>query len=239
MEQFSLIGWIVEALGLPASWAGAYLHITMAVVALAIIAMASFIAWLRLRRPNRRLVPEARGSLASVFEVLMEGLLRMLEDTMGRKARRHLPLIAALFVYILTCNLLGVIPGLVPPTDNINTNLACALIVFVYYNAAGIRAHGLRAYLKHIAGPILWLCPLMFSVELVSHLVRPISLSVRLFGNITGDHMVLGIFSQLTPVLVPMAFQALAIFVAFIQAFVFTLLSAVYISLATATEEHS
>lgn len=238
MESFSLIGWLVENMGLPASWGKAYLHITMSAVALMIILVASFIAWLRLRRPLRRLVPEARGSLANVFEILVEGLLRMMGDAMGPTARRHLPLIGALFIYLLTCNLLGVIPGLVPPTENINTNLACALIVFIYYNIAGIRAQGFVAYLKHIAGPILWLAPLMFSIEVISHLVRPISLSVRLFGNITGDHMVLGIFSHLTPVLVPVIFEALAIFVAFIQAFVFTLLSVIYISLATEGEGH-
>lgn len=237
MESFSLIGWVVKTLGLPTSWGHEYLHITMAAIALAVLTVASLIAWPSLRRTNRRLVPEARGSLANVFEVLVEGLLRIMEDTMGPKARRHLPLIGSLFLYILVCNLMGVIPGLTPPTDNVNTNLACALVVFLYYNVAGMREQGLRRYLRHMAGPILWLAPLMFAIELISHLVRPVSLSVRLFGNITGDHMVLGIFSHLTPVLIPVIFQALAIFVAFIQAFVFILLSVVYISLATAHEE--
>ena len=239
MESFSVIAWLDHALGLPPSWAHEYLHVTMAFLAFLFIAAASLFAWTRLRRAERRLVPEARGSLANIFELLVEGLLRMMEDTMGAAAaRRHLPLIGTLFIYILTCNLIGTIPGLVPPTDNINTNLACALVVFLYYNVAGIRAQGLRRYLGHMAGPIIWLAPLMFAIEMISHLVRPVSLSVRLFGNITGDHMVLGIFQHLTPVLVPVIFEALAIFVAFIQAFVFTLLSVVYISLATEGTDH-
>ncbi len=238
MESFSIIAWLDHAFGLPPSWAGEYMHVTMSVCVLLVITVASLIAWARLRRTNGRLIPDNRGSLANIFELLVEGLLRMMTDAMGPSARRHLPLIGALFVYILTCNLFGTIPGFTPPTDNINTNLACALVVFFYYNVAGIWTQGLKKYLKHMAGPIIWLAPLMFSVEVISHLVRPVSLSIRLFGNIAGDHIVLGIFSYLTPILVPIAFEALAIFVAFIQAFVFTLLSVIYLALATASEEH-
>lgn len=238
MESFSLVTWIIDVSGLPSSWGRQYLHVVMASVVLIIITTISLVAWLRLRQISRRLVPESRSSLANIFEILVEGLLQVMEDTMGHKARRHLPLIGALFVYILVCNLMGVIPGLVPPTDNVNTNLACALVVFLYYNVMGVRDQGIKNYLKHMAGPILWLAPLMFAIEVVSHVVRPISLSVRLFGNISGDHMVLGIFSHLIPIGVPIIFYGLAIFVAFIQAFVFTLLSVVYIALATASEEH-
>lgn len=238
MEQFSVIEWLFSKLELPESWATTYLHVTMSIVALIIIVAVSLIAWRKLRQTEDRLIPEEKATLANIFEVLIEAIERMMEGTMGPGARRHLPLIVALFIYILVCNLLGVIPGFVPPTDNINTNLACALVVFAYYNAAGIRTLGPKKYFKHMSGPIIWLAPLMFAIELVSHLVRPVSLSVRLFGNITGDHVVLGIFSNLVPVIVPIIFMALAIFVAFIQAFVFTLLSVVYIALATDTGEH-
>lgn len=238
MEQFSIVKYIVEKLGLPPSLAGEYLHIVMAIFAAGVIAIMSFAAYLKLRHTEKRIVPEGRFSLVNTLEVLVESLLSMMENTMGPTARRHMPLISALFIYILVCNLIGVIPGLVPPTDNINTNLACAIVVFIYYNVAGIRAQGIKKYLRHLSGPILWLAPLMFAIEIVSHLVRPLSLSVRLFGNITGDHMVLGIFSSLIPLIVPIIFMGLAIFVAFIQAFVFTLLSVVYIALATETEAH-
>lgn len=238
MEQFSIIEWLFSKLGFPGSWATEYIHIVMSVVALFVILCTSLVAWRHLRDTQRRLIPDDKPSLANVFEVLIDAIQKTMEGAMGPGAGRHLPLVAALFIYILVCNLLGVIPGFVPPTDNINTNLACAIVVFVYYNVAGIKSQGFKRYLKHMAGPIIWLAPLMFAIELVSQLVRPVSLSVRLFGNITGDHVVLGIFSSLVPILVPVIFMALAIFVAFIQAFVFTLLSVVYISLATESGEH-
>jgi F-type H+-transporting ATPase subunit a len=110
--------------------------------------------------------------------------------------------------------------------------------VFLYYNVVGIKTQGLKNYLGHMTGPILWLAPLIFVIELISHLVRPMSLSLRLFGNINGDHVVLGIFSDLVPLVLPVIFMALGIFVSVIQAFVFTLLSTIYIGLATAHEEH-
>jgi F-type H+-transporting ATPase subunit a len=238
MESFSVLTWFVDLVGLPESWGGEYLHVTSAVLVLLAITGISALAWSRLRKTSHRLLPEPRVSLPNLIELVVESLLGMMEDVMGRKARSHLPLIGALFIYILVSNLLGAIPGFVPPTDNINTNLACSLVVFIYYNVVGIREQGLKKYLGHMAGPILWLAPLMFAIEVISHVVRPVSLSVRLFGNITGDHMVMGIFSHLTPILVPVIFTALAIFVAFIQAFVFVLLSVVYIALATASEEH-
>ena len=238
MEQFSIVKWIIDILGLPSSWSIKYQHIVMAVVVFILITISALLSWRKLKKTERRLVPEDRATSANVYEVIVEGLLRMMEDTIGPQARKHLPLIGAIFIYLLYSNLMGVIPGLVPPTDNINTNAACAVVVFLYYNIVGIREQGIKNYLKHMSGPIIWLAPLMFAIELVSHFVRPISLSVRLFGNILGDHMVLGMFSQLVPFLVPIIFQALAIFVAFIQAFVFTLLSIVYISMASAKEEH-
>ncbi len=132
---------------------------------------------------------------------------------------------------------MGLIPGFLPPTDNLNTNVACSLTVFLFYNYHGFKAHGF-GYIKHFMGPVIWLAPLMFVIEVISHLVRPASLSVRLFGNIAGDHLVLNIFSHFVPLGVPVVFMFLGLFVSFIQAFVFTLLSMVYISLATTKESH-
>jgi F-type H+-transporting ATPase subunit a len=130
------------------------------------------------------------------------------------------------------------VPGFYPPTENINTNLACALVVFVYYNYHGIKEQGIKKYLQHMAGPVIWLMPLIFCIELVSHAVRPVSLSVRLLGNIVGDHMVLGMFSGMVPLFLPIVFMGLAIFISVMQAFVFTLLSIVYIQMACVSEEH-
>ncbi len=190
----------------------------------------------KLKKVEERLIPTAKTSLINIFEASVEGILSLMEGILGHDAPKYFPLIGTLFIYIFLCNALGLIPGFLPPTDNINTNFACAMTVFVYYNIMGIKAHGLKGYLRHFMGPILWLGPLVFVIEIIGHLVRPISLSLRLFGNITGDHLVLGIFSDLVPIGVPILFLALGLFVSFIQAFVFSLLSMIYIGLATAHE---
>lgn len=214
------------------------IHVFSAAFVLLFIVVATLLVHRKLKNVEARLVPEPKGSLANLFEVSVEKILGLMEGVMGHDAPKYFPLIGTLFIYIFLCNCLALIPGFVPPTDNINTNLACALTVFVYYHVMGIKVHGVKGYLRHFMGPIIWLGPLMFVIELMGHLVRPVSLSLRLFGNITGDHLVLGIFSQLTPILVPVVFLALGLFVSFIQAFVFSLLSMIYISLATAHEEH-
>ncbi len=212
------------------------IHIyTSAMVVLGIV-IASFLAHRKLKMTEERLVPEGKTTLANVFETAVENILGLMEGIMGKEAENFFPLIGSLFIYIFLCNLMALIPGFVPPTDNINTNFACALTVFFYYHYVGIKTHGLIKYLKHFMGPIIWLGPLMFVIEMIGHLVRPVSLSLRLFGNITGDHLVLGIFSDLVPLFVPIIFMALGLFVAFIQAFVFSLLSTIYIALAAAHE---
>lgn len=214
------------------------IHIFTSGMVVLFLVVASFLAHRRLKKTEERMVPEERTTLTNLFEVAVENILGLMEGVMGKGAERYLPLIGTLFIYIFLCNCVALLPGFVPPTDNINTNFACAITVFVYYHFVGIRTHGIRNYLRHFAGPILWLAPLMFVIEMIGHLVRPVSLSLRLFGNINGDHLVLGIFSHLVPVLVPIIFLALGLFVAFIQAFVFSLLSMIYISLAAAHEEH-
>ncbi|HCU24920.1 MAG TPA: ATP synthase F0 subunit A [Deltaproteobacteria bacterium] len=147
-------------------------------------------------------------------------------------------MIGALFIYIFISNLLGVLPGFLPPTDNISTTLACGLVVFFYFNYIGIKENGFFNYFKHFAGPVIFLAPLMFLIEIIGVVVRPVSLALRLQGNITGDHLVLGIFSDLVPIGVPVLFLALGIFVSFIQAFVFSLLSTIYVGLSLPHEEH-
>jgi len=203
-------------------------------IVFSIIALFSFLVNRALQKRASYLIPDQHVSLLSIFDVAVEKLLTLSESIMGHHdGKRFFPLMGALFIYLLFSNLLGLIPGFLPPTDNLNTNVACALTVFIFYNYQGFKAHGL-SYLKHFMGPIWWLAPIMIVIEVISHLVRPASLSVRLFGNISGDHLVLGIFSSLVPLGVPVIFLFLGLFVSVIQAFVFTLLSMVYISLATA-----
>ncbi len=183
-------------------------------------------------------LPDERFSLVNVFEILgLDFLFSLLEDVFGssEKTKRYYPVLAGSFFFILFCNLLGLIPGFLPPTGNINTTLGFALFIFIVYNYYGFKENGV-GYLKHFTGPIIFLAPLMVIIELVSHIVRPVSLSLRLFMNMTGDHLVLGVFTNLTHIIVPIVFLGLGIFVSFLQAFIFTILSAIYIALSEAHE---
>jgi len=186
-------------------------------------------------------VPDGALTPRNMWELLTEGLEGLLTSILGKHdARTFFGLLAGLFTYILACNLMGVLPGLLPPTDNVNTNFAMALVVLVVFNGVGIMRQGPVAYFKHLLGPVWWLAPLLFVVEALGlFLVRPVSLSLRLTGNIFGDHMVFGIMSELTHgIVIPFIFLGLGIFVSFIQALVFTLLSSVYIAVAATHEDH-
>lgn len=235
---FSIVGFAMQRFGFPRAWVHEYLDVMTSILVAVLITFMSVLVWRRIRNVEQSLVPDPRVTVTNALETIMEILLRLMGNVMApEQARRHLVLIGPLFVYLLVSDLVGVLPGFSPPTENINTNLACAVVVFVYYNYCGIRERGLRAYLRHMAGPIVWLAPLLFSIELVSHLVRPLSLSVRLMGNIAGDHMVLEIFSGFVPLFLPTVFIVLAIFISILQAFVFTLLSITYIQMASSSEE--
>ncbi len=150
-----------------------------------------------------------------------------------KRLKNIFPFLPGLSFSFFFLNLLGVVPGFLPPTGTLNTTLAFGILIFVLYNYYGFKEHGI-SYLKQFAGPVLFLAPLMIIIEIISHLVRPISLSLRLFMNVTGDHMVLGVFTNLTHLIVPAIFVGLGIFVSFLQAFIFTVLSAIYIALAEA-----
>jgi len=142
-------------------------------------------------------------------------------------------LLATLFTFILFANLIGLLPGFTPPTGNLGTTFGLGVVSFVVYNYLGFREHGV-SYLEHFIGPVIWLAPLMVIVEVLSHVFRPVSLAIRLFGNMFADHLVLGIYTDLTKLVIPVAFYVLGAFVCVLQAFVFTILSTVYIALAVA-----
>jgi F-type H+-transporting ATPase subunit a len=183
-------------------------------------------------------VPPPHFCLRNLLEMLGDMIYGLIEGPMGAKnARRYLPLIGSLFLFILFCNLLSLIPGFLPPTATLKTNVGLALLVFVLTHAFGLREHGLK-YLKHFLGPLWWLSPLMLPIELVSHLARPVSLSVRLLGNITADHKVAAVCFVAFPLLLPVPLLVLGVLVSLIQAIVFSLLSTIYISIAVAHEEH-
>ena len=213
-------------------------HVVMAIVVASLLMGCTFLAALKLRRASRTndgaLVPESKWTFQNFFEVVAERLYKLTESVLGHhEAPHYFPIVGTLFMFIFASNLVGLIPGFLPPTDNMNTTLALGAFVFLYYNYVGLRINGM-SYLKHFLGPVLWLAPLMLIIEIASHVFRPLSLALRLRGNIMGDHVVLSIFSDLVPYVLPVIFYGLGMFVAFVQAFVFCLMTMVYISLSTA-----
>lgn len=168
------------------------------------------------------------GRMQNVMEVIIDGLHALLIDTIGEHGKKFFPLIATLGLFILTANLIGIIPGFESPTANINTNLAMALVVFFSTHVVGVITHGFK-YIKQFLGPVWWLIPLMLPIELISHLSRPLSLTFRLFGNIAGEDIVLLVVLLLVPLLVPLPIMFLMIFTSVVQALVFVLLAMMYI----------
>lgn len=191
------------------------------------------------RKVLGQVLPPNKWGAAAFFDILMEGILGLMTSMMPReKAIRFLPLVTAAAVFILISNLLGLVPGFVPPTQSFNTTLALGSVAFIYYNYHGIRTHGVVKYLKHFMGPMLALAPLMLVIELISHCVRPLSLGLRLMGNMFGDHQVLFIFMSFGLPLIPLPIMALGTLVCIVQTVVFTLLFIVYIALAVEEHDH-
>jgi F-type H+-transporting ATPase subunit a len=182
-------------------------------------------------------IPDDSITLRNIAEMLVEGIKGMADSVLGHEAKRFVPLYGTFFIFILTANLIGLLPGFSPPTSNFNVTLALGLISFIAYNVYAFKAQGL-AYFKHFVGPLVWLAPLMIPLEIIDNIVRPFSLSLRLLGNMTGDHVVLEIFTDLTKLIIPVVFYMLGTFVSVVQAFVFTLLSMVYVSLAGGVGGH-
>jgi F-type H+-transporting ATPase subunit a len=232
-------------------------HVTYTWLVMILLTALAFMA-----SRSLQLVP--RG-LQNVMEVVLEQFVTLLDEVIGHGGRRYLPLIGTLGLFILTSNLMGLVPGLMAPTSNLNTTAACAVIVFLTYHWIGVRKQGLGAYLRHLCGPVLWLAPLMFVIEVFSHFARPLSLAVRLFGNMMGGHILLAVmfllmgFDGLLGWLLTGKLAALAIglpgvgllvaftagfllplklFVAFLQAFIFCMLSMLYIAGAIEEAEH-
>jgi len=184
-----------------------------------------------------QIVPKGAQNVAEAY---LGGVVAMGKDVIGEKnARKYLPLVATIGLVVLVGNLIGIIPGFESPTSNINFTLALALIVFIYYNYEGIRKNGVISYFKHFMGPEPLLAPLMFPIEIVSHLSRIISLSFRLFGNIKGDDLFLAVILMLAPFVAPLAPFALLTFSALLQAFIFMILTYVYLAGAVSLHEES
>jgi F-type H+-transporting ATPase subunit a len=209
-------------------------HLVPDYIIMCLIIALCLILVLGLSSRKLSLVPSKRQSILELIIQAFEGLL---VDTIGEEGKKYLPLIATVGLFILFSNLLGLVPGFMSPTSKLNVTVGCALVVFVYYHFQGIRAQGLLKYLKHFAGPVPLLAPLMVPIEIISHFSRPVSLSVRLFGNIFAEEVLIIIMASIIPFLLPLPFMAIAIFTAVIQAFVFVLLACIYIAGAVAHEE--
>ena len=233
-------------------------HVTYTWVVMIVLTVVAFLA-----SRNLQLVP--RGA-QNFMEVVIEQIQQLIDDVMGPEGRRYLPLIATLGLFILTANLESLIPGFAGPTANLNTTAACALVVFFAYHYIGIRKQGALTYLKHFTGPVpLALKPLMFVIEIISHLARPLSLTLRLFGNMVGGHILLAIIFFLMGLhgligwalsgsvpgaivgglggLVMIVFTVgflypLKILVSLLQAFIFVMLTMLYISGAIEEADH-
>lgn len=176
----------------------------------------------------------------NVFETLFDGVLNFMDTALGADGRPYFPLIFTLAVYIFLSNVIGILPGFMSPTSNLNTNVGCALTVFFATHYIGLKKNGI-GYLRHFTGPIIWLAPLMIPIELISHISRPLSLTLRLFGNITGEELVLGVLMLLSLQFflpIPWAMQMFSIFGSFIQAFVFVLLTMIYIAGSLEGHDH-
>lgn len=189
-----------------------------------------------------RLSIDNPGTLQIILEDIVGFVDDQLENIIGHgKGRQFLPICGGIFVFILLGNLMGQIPGLGAPTSNINVPLGCALTVWLYYHVQGVKAQGIVSYLKHFAAPPgipVFLAPIMLPIEVISHLSRVLSLTLRLFGNIFGEHLVVLIIASIVPLIFPLPIQMLGLIVGPLQAFIFMTLTAIYLSAATAVEEH-
>jgi F-type H+-transporting ATPase subunit a len=184
-----------------------------------------------------RLSVESPGKLQLSFEALYRFFDKNTHEYIHEGGEKHLPIFGTLFIFILFCNLIGIIPGLLSPTQSVSVPAGCALIAILYYNIQGIREHG-PLYIKQFLGPKWWLAPLMLPIELASHLARPLSLTVRLFANMFAGEKLTLIFLSLTYFIGPAIFMGLHVFVSLVQAYVFAMLTTVYVAGAVSHEAH-
>ena len=207
-------------------------HVIMAM--LVVVVVAAIVIPIK-----RHLSVEAPSKMQQMLELTMSGLHDLIEDVVGHgHGKRFLPFILGLAMFIFVGNIFGLFFFIQPPTANPSTTFGLSITAFLFYNVIGLRDQGLIKYLAHFCGPIWWLAPLMFPIELISHLARVLSLALRLFGNIFGEHTATGIFFAMFPFLIPWPMMGLGIFGALLQAFIFIMLTMAYLNGAVAHEEH-
>ena len=225
---------IAALLGLVGIHVGDPSHLFPDYVVMCIIVALLLMVLLGLAARRARTVPSKRQSL---IELIIQAFEGQLVEIIGEKGRQFLPLIATVGLFIFAANLIGLVPGFMSPTSKLTVTAACALVVFFYYHWQGIKAQGPVQYLKHFFGPIPALAPLLLPIEIISHFSRVVSLSIRLFGNIFAEELLIVVMASIIPFFLPLPFMAVALFTSFIQAFVFVLLACIYIAGAVAHEE--
>jgi len=213
-----------------AGFDGAWEHIAASAIVTVLLVVFGLKVRSSLTNIEAALVPEDGLTARNIGEAFVEAIVGIAKSAIPDHPERYVPLLAAFFVFILVSNVLGLVPGFAPPTSTFNITFALGCVSFGAYHAYGVKAQGIGGYLKHFLGPVLFLAPLMVVIEMFSHAFRPISLGVRLYANMFADHTVIEIFTDLTKVLIPVAFYGLGFFVCIVQSFVFTMLSAIYIS---------
>jgi F-type H+-transporting ATPase subunit a len=214
-------------------------HFLTLLLVMIIIVTAGFVYRMKISKVDNVIVPDSSFNIRNLFEIYGQFIYNQIKAVMGEEnAIKHFNFMSYLFIVIFLSNLIGLVPGFLPPTEYFSTTLAFGLVAFCYYNIKGCVEMGTLNYLKHFAGPLWYMAILIFPIEILSNFIRPLSLGLRLRGNMMGDHMVLTTFSNLVAYIVPLPFYALGLLVCFIQAYVFTVLTAVYINLATAHHDH-
>lgn len=187
---------------------------------------------------SRRISVDNPSGFQHMLELVVSGLKGLLHEIVGPHSDKYLNVIGGFTTFIFISNIFGLFFFLQPPTGNQNTTFALSITAFLYFNWQGIKTQGLGHYLAHFGGPIWWLSPVMFVIEMIGNFARILSLGMRLFGNIMGEHTATGIFMGMLPFVVPWPMMGLGIFGAFLQTFVFIMLTMVYIGGAVAAEEH-
>lgn len=237
-HKLGYVEWLTEHFYALAERMGLRLpHTAMDHVWMAVIIVVCWIAFLAVIKKNYGVIPTRAQQVMEAYHSFVANLAK---DIIGPEGAKYVPLLGTLGIFILTGNLMGLIPLFKSPTANINVTFSCAIFVFIYYHAEGIRQNGIIKYLKHFAGPVWWLAPIFIPIEVIGHFARPLSLSLRLFGNIFGEDTIIAILAglALSGFIIPLPMMCLAVFTSLIQMLVFLMLSSVYIAGAIA-HEHS
>lgn len=223
--------------GHPPTWMS-FEPIVAAIFVAFVVLVLAFLARARLVKLDEAVIPDDKLSLRTFMEVFLGYFYDLAKSMMGpKRAKKYFPVIGTSAIFVFFANVMALIPGMPVATSNLNITLGCAIVVFVLFNFYGLKENG-WSYIKHLAGPAWYLAPLVFVIEIISLCVRPITLAVRLMLNMSVDHLILSIFVSLVALVIPVPLMILGCLIVLIQTLVFTLLTTIYISLATEHDHH-